>query len=111
MEPSSTITLDSIDLLLVTNPAAEVVASILETSWNMTSLTEPVSLICGFTRSVIPTSFLSKVVKGVTDPLAVLLFVYCPVAKGTFWPTTIFASSLSSVSSVGVDKTLVKPSC
>ena len=75
----------------------------------MVSLTVPVSLICGLTRSVRPTSLRSIVWNGLTEPLTVLLLVYWPVTKGTFWPTTILASSLSSVSSVGVDRMLPSP--
>ena len=35
--------------------------------------------------------------------------VKLPVVKGTFWPITILASSLSRVSKLGVDSTLASP--
>jgi hypothetical protein len=72
-------------------------------------LTVPFSLICGLTRSVRPTSLRSMVWNGLTVPLLELLLVYWPVTKGTFWPITILASSLSSVSRLGVDRMLPSP--
>ncbi len=110
MLPSSTSTFDSIERLLVVGPLRllTVLWSTLDTSWKMASLTVPFSLICGFTRRVRPTSLRSTVVKGLTVLLPVLL-AYCPVTKGTFWPMTILASSLSSVSRLGVDSTLASP--
>ena len=52
-----------------------------------------------------PTSLRSIVWNG----LVVLddALVYEPVTKGTFWPTTIFASSLSNVTRLAVDRMLV----
>ena len=42
-------------------------------------------------------------------PPAAPVLVKLPVTKGMFWPTMILASSLSSVSRVGVDSTLPVP--
>ena len=56
----------------------------LDTSWKMVSLTVPVSLICGLTFSVKPTSLRSTVWNGLTEPFDVLLLVYWPVTNGTF---------------------------
>ena len=61
--------------------------------------------ICGRMRSVRPTSLRSMVWNGLVVLLLVL--VYEPVTKGTFWPTTILASSLSSVTRLAVDKMFV----
>ena len=65
----------------------------------------PPSVICGFTRSMRPTSRRSIVWNGFTV-VDVPVVAYWPVMNGTFWPTMIRASSLSSVSSVGVDRML-----
>ena len=94
--------------LLVVGPPVEaaVVLSMLDTSWYTDRRTVPVSLICGRTRRVRPTSLRSKVLNGVA---AALLSTTLPVVKGTCWPTTILASSLSRVSKVGVDKILASP--
>ena len=112
MAPSSTSTLDSMERLLVVGPlvAARVAASMLDTSWNSVSRMVPFSLICGLTRSVSPTSLRSMVWKGLTvPPLPEPVLVNWPVTNGTFWPMTILASSLSSVSKLGVDSTLPLP--
>ena len=71
----------------------------------MTSLTVPLSLICGRTRSVRPTSRRSTVWNGLTlaAPLEAGV-TYWPVTKGTFWPTMMRASSLSSVMMFGVER-------
>lgn len=106
--PSCTSTFDSIELLLVVGPcsAFTVEATTLETSWKICMRIVPFSLICGRTRSVRPTSLRSIVWKGFTEPLLAPVLVNWPVTKGTFWPTTILASSLSRVSRFGVDSTL-----
>src|SRR5579859_6461051 len=63
----------------------------------------PPSVICGTISNVIPTFWRS------TDwkiwPVSAALAV-AEDMNGTFWPTTIVASSLSAVSSVGADRTL-----
>src|SRR5882757_6205089 len=65
----------------------------------------PPVVICGFTCSVTPTSRRSNVLNADTDvPVLAVGVAYEPVTTGTFWPTTIFASSLSSVMRLGVDK-------
>ena len=70
----------------------------------MVSLTVPFSLIWGLTRRVRPTSLRSKVWNGLTVPLVeVPVLENWPVRKGTFWPMTILASSLSRVSRLGVE--------
>ena len=69
----------------------------------------PFSLICGFTRSVRPTSLRSIVWNGFTVLPEAPVLVNWPVMKGTFWPITILASSLSSVRRLGVDSTLPSP--
>jgi hypothetical protein len=56
-------------------------------------------------RSVMPTSLRSMVWKGLV--VAVPVLVNWPVMKGTFSPTTILASSLSSVIRFGVLTMLV----
>ena len=67
----------------------------------------PPSVICGLTCSVRPTSCRSNVLNAVTDVAVLAVGVaYEPVTTGTFWPTTIFASSLSSVIRLGVDRML-----
>ncbi len=68
----------------------------------------PFSLICGRTRSIRPTSLRSTVVNGFTVLLPVLL-AYEPVTNGTLLPMMIWASSLSSVSRLGVESTLASP--
>ena len=67
--------------------------------------TVPFSPICGLMRSVVPTSLRSIVWNGLVVEVPVL--VKLPVMNGTFWPTTIFASSLSSVTRFGVDRMFV----
>lgn len=69
--PSSTITVDSMERLLVVGPlvSLSVPSLTLETSWYSVSLTVPFSLIVGRTRSIRPTSLRSTVVKGFTAPL------------------------------------------
>jgi hypothetical protein len=106
--PSSTSTLDSIERLFVMRPVAELMdeAWTLDTSWKICSFTVPFSLICGLTRSVRPTSLRSMVWNGLTEPLLAPVLVNCPVTNGTFWPMTMRASSLSSVSRLGVDRML-----
>ena len=64
----------------------------------------PFSPICDLMRSVRPTSLRSMVWNGLLAPE--VLVVNEPVRKGTFWPTTIFASSLSSATMFGVASTL-----
>jgi hypothetical protein len=54
-------------------------------------------------RSVRPTSLLSIVWNGVAV-VAAPVCAYWPVMNGTFWPMTIFASSLSSVRRFGVER-------
>ncbi len=81
----------------------------LETSWKICILTVPFSLIWGLTRRVRPTSLRSMVWNGLTEPLVAPVLVNWPVTKGTFWPITILASSLSSVSRLGVDRMLPAP--
>jgi len=70
--------------------------------------TVPPSPTCGRTRRVKPTSLRSMVWKGLTEPLfePEPVLVKLPVTKGTFSPTTILASSLSSVTRLGVDRML-----
>ena len=97
-------------LLVIKPDDEELRVSMLLTSWKICILTVPFSLIWGLTRSVRPTSLRSMVWNGLTAPLLLLLAVYWPVTKGTFWPMTILASSLSSVSKLGVDSTLESPS-
>jgi hypothetical protein len=77
----------------------------LEISWKICIFTVPFSLMVGRTRSVRPTSLRSTVVNGLM-PTEPEVLAYEPVGKGTFWPMTILASSLSSVSRLGVDSTL-----
>ena len=67
--------------------------------------TVPPSPICGLMRSVRPTSLRSMVWNGLSRRRVPVL-VNWPVMNGTFWPTTIFASSLSSVIRFGVDRML-----
>ena len=78
-------------------------------SWKIWSLTCPSSLICGLTRSVKPTSLRSTVWNGFTEPLLLPVLVNEPVTKGTFWPITMRASSLSNVSKLGVERMLPSP--
>ncbi len=75
----------------------------------MVIFTVPFSLMVGRTRSVRPTSLRSTVVNGLM-PTEPEVLAYWPVTKGTFWPMTILASSLSSVSRLGVESTLASPS-
>ena len=70
----------------------------------MISRIVPPSPICDLMRSVRPTSLRSIVWKGLFEPE--VLVVNEPVRKGTFWPTMIFASSLSSATMFGVASTL-----
>ena len=70
----------------------------------MTSRIVPPSPICDLMRSVRPTSLRSMVWNGLFEPE--VLVVNEPVMKGTFWPTTIFASSLSSATMLGVARML-----
>ena len=65
----------------------------------------PFSPICGRMRSVMPTSLRSIVWNGLV--VAVPVFVNWPVTNGTLLPTTILASSLSSVTRFGVEAMLV----
>jgi len=111
MEPSSTSTVDSMVRLLVINPVLELTEDgcTLLTSWKMVILMVPFSLICGFTRSVMPTSLRSMVWNGLTEPSLLPVLVNWPVTKGTFWPITILASWLSSVSRLGVERMLPSP--
>jgi len=88
----------------VIRPVFVLVLSTDDFSWNTVRRTEPPSPTCGLTRSVKPTSLRSTVWKGLELPE--LLLVYCPVTKGTFLPTTIFASSLSSEIMLGLESTL-----
>ena len=99
--PSSTSTFDSMARLLVIRPAASVASCTLETSWKICMRTVPPSATCGRTRSVVPTSLRSMVWKGLIAP-APPVEVNEPVIKGTFWPMMIRASSLSSVTRLGV---------
>ena len=69
----------------------------------------PPSVICGFTRSITPMSRRSIVWNGCTVDVEPVV-AYWPVTNGTFWPTMMRASSLSSVSSVGVDRMLAPTS-
>ncbi len=100
--PSSTSTFDSIARRFVMIPEDSVVLCTLETSWKICIRTVPDSEIVGFTCSVVPTSRRSIVWNGFTAPVAAPVFVNWPVMKGTFWPMMIRASSLSSVSRLGV---------
>ena len=111
MEPSFTSTLVSMERLLVVGPLAELMVEgcTLETSCEMDSRMVPFSLICGLTLSVMPTSLRSTVWNGFTGLAPPPVLVKVPVTKGTFWPMTILASSLSSVRMVGVDSTLPSP--
>src|SRR5450830_771126 len=70
----------------------------------MVRRTLPFSPIWGLIFRVMPTSLRSMVWNGLEELLVV---VYEPVTKGTFWPTTILASSLSSVITLAVDRMLV----
>ena len=65
----------------------------------------PFSPICGRMRSVMPTSLRSIVWNGLV--VAVPVCVNWPVTNGTLLPTTILASSLSSVTRFGVETMLV----
>src|SRR5450830_1364960 len=71
----------------------------------MVRRTLPFSPIWGLIFRVMPTSLRSMVWNGLEELL--LVVVYEPVTKGTFWPTTILASSLSSVITLAVDRMLV----
>ena len=71
----------------------------------MLSLTAPPSVICGRTRSTRPTSRRSTVWNGVTVVVPPVV-AYEPVTNGTFCPTMMRASSLSSVISAGVERML-----
>ena len=77
----------------------------LDDSWKIVIRTTPFSPICGLIRSVMPTSLRSIVWNGLV--VAVPVLVNWPVTNGTFWPTMIFASSLSSVIRFGVETMLV----
>ena len=66
----------------------------------------PPSPICGLTRKVRPTSLRSIVWNGLAALPDVPVLVNEPVMNGTFWPMTIFASSLSSDTRFGIDSTL-----
>ena len=96
----------SIERLVVDGPALVVPAAVsvltLLCSWKTVMRTAPPSPICGRMRSVTPTSLRSMVWNGLTAAPAVPVLVNWPVMKGTFSPTTILASSLSSVIRFGV---------
>ncbi len=99
---------DSIERLLVVGPlgAFSVRGLTVEISWNTTILHGAVLVDLRAHAQVRPTSLRSMVVNGFTEPLAAPVLVYWPVTKGTFWPITILASSLSRVSRLGVDSTV-----
>jgi hypothetical protein len=107
--PSSTTTFDSIERLFVDGPAFDVPGATcsdrLDASWKIVMRMVPFSPICGRMRSVMPTSLRSIVWNGLVVATPVL--VNWPVTNGTLLPTTIFASSLSSVTRFGVDAMLV----
>ena len=110
IEPSSTITFVSIERLLVVGPVPLVPSAwptTAELSWKIVMRIVPPSPICGLMRKVMPTSLRSTVWKGLVVPVPVL--VNCPVMKGTLRPTTILASSLSTVIKLGVDMMLLLP--
>ena len=88
-------------------PLTEVGATF-DTSWKISSLMVPPSETCGLILSVKPTSLRSIVWKGLATPPA-LGGKEVPVMNGTFWPTTILASALSSVMRLGVDRMFAKP--
>ena len=113
MSPESTITVVVRLRLLVTRSTAPAdPADTAETSWLILSWMVSPSLICGVMPSVMPTSLRSIVWNGLTMPVVLLVPVLenWPDRNGTSWPTEISASSLSMVTSVGVDRILVLPS-
>ncbi|MCY1220809.1 hypothetical protein D9M72_328390 [compost metagenome] len=67
--PSSTSTLVSIERTLVVGPWIRLAVDCTtdDDSWKICIFTSPPSVICGFTRSVMPTSLRSKVWNGVTE--------------------------------------------
>ena len=67
----------------------------------------PFSPIWGRMRRVMPTSLRSIVWNGLESDPVVPVCVYWPVTNGTLLPTTIFASSLSSVTRFGVEAIFV----
>ena len=84
-----------------------------DTSCLMSSRTVSPSLMCGVTVSCRPTSLRSMVWNGLVGwfvPPVVCVLVYWPVRNGTSWPTLITASWLSSVTTEGVDSTLLRAS-
>ncbi len=72
----------------------------LETSTKIVSFSEEASLICGVIRRVMPTS--SRLMVWVVVPAVPMVW---PVGIGTFVATTIWACSLSDVSTLGVERT------
>ena len=76
-----------------------------EFSWKIVMRTVPPSPICGLhaqrQADVLALDGLERVDRAAV-PAPVL--VKLPVTNGTFWPMTIFASSLSSVTRFGVDR-------
>lgn len=106
ISPLSASTVDWIERLLNVGPdwLLTVVFTTEESSVYSCSFRIPPSVICGFTCSVRPTSRRSYVLNALFV-LPLVRFEYEPVGIGTFWPTTIFASSLSSVTRFGVDST------
>ena len=77
---------------------------IADTSSKTASRTIAPSEICGVSRSVMPTSSRSMVAKVL---LRLVSLVARLATKGTFWPTTISASSLSVVSTFGAERMLM----
>ncbi len=109
ISPLSASTVDWIERFVNVGPGelADVVfvpGTTAESSVYSCSFRMPPSVICGFTCSVRPTSRRSYVLNALAV-VPLVRFEYEPVGIGTFWPTTIFASSLSSVTRFGVDST------
>src|SRR3569832_1510745 len=109
--PSSTSTPVRIERVLVMRSAAPCTpAARLSTFCSTSSLMVLPSLICGLTLRVRPTFLRLMVWKGLVGAAEPLTLVNEPVTKGTSWPFLFSVFWLSSVTRVGVDKTLVAPS-
>ena len=108
--PLSASTVVSISRRLVMMSAASGTLALLieETSWLTLSWIASPWLTCGTTRRMMPMSWRSMVSKGLSalPPVAKV-----PVRNGTFWPTRIEASWLSSVVRLGVDSRFALVDC
>ena len=100
--PSLMSALVLISVLLVTRSSASPLLATFSVVCSISSVMESPWLILGVTFRVIPISCRLTVENGLADVRLVL-----PVWKGTFWPTSKLASSLSSATIVGVDMILV----